>query len=529
MRFESRRIPVFTAFLLAGVTTAITIRYATFVPWGTDAAGYVGAARRWADGRVFNPAPLQLWAPWSFVGPLTMAAPLAFTLGPTRGTDVSVYPLGFPVFLAVADKVDRELGVYVVPPIFAGLLVWCTFLLGRRLAGAWAGVLAAFLIATSPILLGYALTPMSDVPAAAFILLAVDMSLRRSIMSAAGAGAAMAAAIMVRPILAPLAVIPGILAVTEGASRVSAWREWQWKRAVVFGAVAAIGLFIVGWSQHELYGGFFKPGYPGYEVFFRRDHILPNLTGYPRNLMTVHTPVIFLGLICAFVFVLRRSDHREPARVAGALCGIAFLNYALYLPYLPFYGDIAYLRFVLPALSALLLLLAGITAWLAEAAWRQWRLLTPLAIIPAAIVSAGGYSLYPLTFAQAAAQKHVLLMGRYLDEVLPPNAAVVTFLQSGAVAHYTGRQVVRFDLLETQQLEPVLETLVRRGYHPVFVVDEHSEGPLYKKRFANTRYERLDWRPRALFIGATTIWYLDYADRAGAGNRQRFPVDVLNQ
>ena len=67
-----------------------------------------------------------------------MAAPLAYTLGPERGTDVSQYPLGFPVFLAAADLVDRELGVYVVPPLFAGWLVWCTFLLGRRLAGPWA-------------------------------------------------------------------------------------------------------------------------------------------------------------------------------------------------------------------------------------------------------------------------------------------------------------------------------------------------------------------------------------------------------
>lgn len=87
VRHDRSRLPFFAALLLAGLTTAITIRHATFVPWGTDAAGYVGAARRWADSDLFKPAPLELWAPWSVVGPLSMDAPLAYRRGPERGTD----------------------------------------------------------------------------------------------------------------------------------------------------------------------------------------------------------------------------------------------------------------------------------------------------------------------------------------------------------------------------------------------------------------------------------------------------------
>ena len=375
--------------------------------------------------------------------------------------------------------------------------------------------------------LDYAITPMSDVPSAALVLLSVEMSLRRSRMSAAAAGCAIAAAIMMRPILAPLGAIPFVLATTSGASRLRAWREWHWQRALLLGACAALGPIIVGWSQRELYGGVFTPGYPGAEVFFRREHIPLNLKTYPKNLMAVHTPIVFAGLVWALAFLATRRLSGEPARVAGALCALVVVNYTLYLPYLP-YNDIAYLRFVLPALAAMFILLAGACAWMARSVWQRRRILAPLALVPAVIAGAGGYELYPYIFSQRDGQRQVQLMGRYLREALPPGAAIVTFLQGGAALHYTRHQIVRFDLMQPEQLAMVLETLERRGHRPVLLIDQQSESFFFKTRFANTKYERLAWRPRALFRGGTTLWYLDFADRDGARDRARAPIDVLD-
>ena len=63
-----------------------------------------------------------------------------------------------------------------------------------------------------------------------------------------------------------------------------------------FVACAAIGPAIVMWSQRVLYGGFLVPGYVGWGGFFNSQHILHNLSFYPRQMSAVHTPLVFLGL-----------------------------------------------------------------------------------------------------------------------------------------------------------------------------------------------------------------------------------------
>ena len=44
------------------------------------------------------------------------------------------------------------------------------------------------------------------------------------------------------------------------------------------------------------------------------------------------------------------------------------------------------------------------------------------------------------------------LLVHYLRDVLPRNAAVLSFTHSGAVRYYTGRQIVRLDLLDAGAL-----------------------------------------------------------------------------
>ena len=522
MLSPSGRLPALAAILLASSVTASTIRTATFIAWGTDPANYVITAKRWARADVFGPNPLEIESPRSSAG-----VALGNRQGLTPGTDISIYPLGFPVFLAAADLVNPEFGVYLVPPIFLGVLVLATFAIASRLAGPWGGLLAAAMTAATPIALAHTVTVMSDVPAAALLLLAVALSDGRSALSPAAAGAAMAAAVMTRPILAPLALVPAVLVLTAGSSRMTAWREWRWGRALLFGLVAAIGPLMVLWSQDVLYGGPFNAGYPGWEEFFSTDRIPGNLSLYPRLLVAVHTPLAIAGLAGAVPLAIALSpDDPGAARLTLGLVAIVLMNFALYLPYLS-YDHVWSLRFMLPAIVALFVLLAAISIVAARAVSRWHKALAAVAIVPLVIVAGGGMHLYPFVFGMFRGDAHAGMMGRYLREVLPPKAAVISSVHSAAVAHYTGRQVVRFDLLDPPVFDAMLDVLVRRGYHPVFLIDQENEGAVFKERFPASRYRRLDWRPRAMFIAGTTLWYLDFADRDRGRDPARAPTDVL--
>ncbi|HXG86806.1 MAG TPA: glycosyltransferase family 39 protein [Vicinamibacterales bacterium] len=413
---------------------------------------------------------------------------------------MSVYPLGYPVVAAAFLAIAGPLAVFVVAPLAAGLLAWCTFVVARQLAGPIAGLLAALLIATTPVTLLHAVDAMGDVPAAACWLLAWLMALGHGRGAAAAAGAATAVAVMIRPNLAPLGAIAGLLILFDG----SAPSRWRWKNAALFLALAAVGPVIVGWSQYVLYGSPLTPGYVEWRGFFRIAHIAPNLELYPRLLWRLHTPLLFAGF--AGVWLFRQS------RVAWSACAMIALNFAIYLPYLSL-DDWPFLRFLLPGLAALFVLFAATLVHIGMSVGRWSRWLTPLALIPAVLVLMQAMPQVRYSLNEWRAHTRVRLMGHYLHEVLPANAAVLSFMHSGAVAHYTARQIVRLDLLEPATLDQVIDQLRGHGYHPVLVLDEALEGEAFRARFPQSRYGRLDWRPRATFTTIGRIWYLDLADR----------------
>ena len=274
-------MPTLLALVVVASAIGFTVRYSSYVPWGTDAAAYIEAAHRWADADVFSPASFVFWAPWAEAGRLE--APLGFTPGPAAGTFVSMYPLGYPVLLAAALKFGGPLAPYVVAPLFAGLLAWCAYLLASQLSGPWGGLMASVLIAASPVTLANAMSPMSDVPAAALWALSWVLSLRPGIGAILASGLATALAIMVRPNLAPLA---GVIAIVATASTPRS--SGRWARLATFLATAALGPAIVLWSQAVLYGDPLSAGYGSFGAFFSADRILPNLALYPRLFVDMH-------------------------------------------------------------------------------------------------------------------------------------------------------------------------------------------------------------------------------------------------
>jgi 4-amino-4-deoxy-L-arabinose transferase-like glycosyltransferase len=130
------------------------------VPHLEDEVAYVWQARLLAEGKLSIPSPAH---PRSFLVPFVVDY---------EGQRFGKYPPGWPLVLSAGVLLGaREM----VNPLLAGLGVWLTYLLGKRLFGQVTGLLAAGLTLTSPFFLlnsGSLLShPLGLVLSAAFTLL----------------------------------------------------------------------------------------------------------------------------------------------------------------------------------------------------------------------------------------------------------------------------------------------------------------------------------------------------------------------
>src|SRR5262249_23142504 len=96
---------------------------------------------------------------------------------------------------------------YFAVPLLGAVAVLATYYVGARLHSRYAGLAAAVLVATSPILLFQIVQPMSDVPATAWWALAMVFALLPVPNAPPAAGGAAGLAILTRPNLLPLAIV----------------------------------------------------------------------------------------------------------------------------------------------------------------------------------------------------------------------------------------------------------------------------------------------------------------------------------
>src|SRR5262245_60248440 len=93
-------------------------------------------------------------------------------------------------------------------------------------------------------------------------------------------------AILIRPNLAPLAVIVAALTVVASPSS-------RAPRATWFVASLVPGLILLGWIQAVRYGSPFGSGYGSASNMFALEYVVPNLARYPRWMTESHTPFIW--------------------------------------------------------------------------------------------------------------------------------------------------------------------------------------------------------------------------------------------
>jgi hypothetical protein len=500
---DRQRIAARVAVAAAAAALVFSLAWTSRAAGGSDSSCYVLQAEAFAHGRATlrNPvadllpdAPGAVFAPTGFVPSRTRPAEAVPICGP-----------GLALVMAGAFLLHHD-AVFLVVPVFAALLVWLTFVFGRRVDDEVTGACAAVLLACSPIALYQAVQPMSDVPAAAMWMAALTATSRGDRRGQIAGAVCASLAVLMRANLA-LVVLPLVFLLPD-------------RRALLrFVLAAAPAAAIMVGLNVARYGSPVASGYGDTGTLFSIAHLAPNATRYSRWLLETHTPFLLLAL--AAPWAIRRDEGKR--RFALVSLAASALIVATYLAYTVF-EDWWYTRFLLPALPTLLALSVAVvlrlTVWLPPLGGRSLR--APAAVI--LCLALGAWHLH------VARERHVLdlqslesrfaIAGRHAARLLPPSAVALSVQQSGSLRFHGGRDTIAWDAIPPDALDRTIAAIQSAGRVP-FIVLEDAEEPAFRRRFPAQRFGRLEWPPQVEIHTPVRVHFYDPAalDRYVAGQR----------
>ena len=490
----THRVSVMAFALIVMTVTAV---FATRSAAGADASGYVSQADKWSrleweHGVELSDAEQELdawltsplgWRPGEWIDDLEI------------DVQVPTYPPGLPLLMAIPEAIAGVDGAAAVVILSAAVAIVATALIASEIGGSAAGAIAALLLGGAPIFLYQSIQPMSDVPVTAAWMLSFLLARRKRSFSA---GIVCAIAVLIRPNLAPLAIVPLFIA----------------HRRLWFAAPVAIAGVFLALIQTLWYGSPFRSGYGTAEELFALANIIPNASRYFSWALAT-APLMLLGVIG--FWRLRRE------RMAQAMALFAVLVVASYLVYAVF-DDWSYLRFLLPALAVLAIFAAAeVSAWLVK-----WPITIRVPLLFALLLGITAYNLFTArrhdTFKLADQLARVERVADYINTNVPAEAVIVSGEQSGSMRYYTGRPILRWEVSTSETLESAVTKLEQSG-RPVFIVLDAWEDEPFRKKLAAYPPGALDWPPmlEAGRSHRTKLWKL--------GDRERFlrgePLNII--
>jgi Dolichyl-phosphate-mannose-protein mannosyltransferase len=496
------RVPALLAIVAASALAIVGVAFGTFAAGGSDSSCYALMADAFAHGMVEPSSGLALEVPWPNAS--STFAPGGFAASRSHvGGAAPVCAPGFSLLLAPFVKLGGPQALFAVTPIAGALLVWLAFRVAAALGGAVAGVVASVLIATSPIVLFQVVQPMNDITTA-MLWMAVFAALvsRRSVL----AGVCCGLALLVRPNLALLAVVAACYAfVTASTCRHDGPpREW-FRRAAVFAAAAAPFVAIILWLNNALYGGPWRSGYGQLGHLFSVGNVAINAPRYWGWLMQTQTPLILLGLFAPLVV---SRPRRSSVWLALALASATAVTYLGYTPF----DDWSYLRFLLPGLAILVVLMSVVFADIAVRTGPRVGLVILAVATCALALSNVVVARDRLAFRMQSLEQRYRSVGIVVRDHLPAGAAVFATWDSGAIRFHAGRDAIVWDAMDPGWLDRAIAWLEDHG-HPPYIVVESWEEPGFRARFAATsQIGNLDWPPRYEVDRVVRIY--DPSDRA---------------
>ncbi len=471
------RVIIITITLSSALLSAV---FETRSAAGADASGYLSEAAMLARGELFHQD--DLFEIVAGHDPF-LTSPLGWRPSPGGARQSPTYPPGLPMLMAVPHAMAGIDGASILVVVSGMVAVAATAAIAFRLAGATAAILAAMLIAFAPIFIHQSIQPMSDVPVTAAWMLCFFCAMTNRSLSA---GVACAFAVLIRPNLAPLAIVP--LVVVE--------------RRVAFAIPVAIAAAVLAALQSAWYGSPLRSGYGSTDELFAWSNIAGNVPRYASWFLST-APALAMGLL--------GSVRLRTNRSAQALAVFAAMVIAAYLVYAVF-DDWSYLRFLLPALGAFAVLAAvELAAWI-DRSPIVMRPLLLFAVVAAVTTHAMWWMQRAGTFDLADQLRRVSQVAAVISDRTPAQSAIVSGEQSGAMRYYTHRPIIRWEAATASALTDAVAFL-RKTNRPVFVVlDAWEEGP-FRTKLGDAL--PLNWPPM-LDAGTshrTRVWALADRDR----------------
>ena len=250
----------------------------------------------------------------------------------------------------------------------------------------------------------------------------------------------------------------------------------------------AAACLVVALIYRELYGSPFSSGYD-VRGLFGLEFALPNLARYPALLTAMQTPLVWLAFLAPWL-LHRRGEPLAPAVVALGFVVAVFLSYLFY----PGFDAYETLRFLVPALPALFVLLGVVFALGTAGLPPAWRTLVLLAVV--GLIGARGVAYAKANWAfNNYGERRFEVIGKAIAQRLPENAVVLSMQHSGSVRYYSGRDIVRYDLVPRHRLDRLVKRLQRIERHPYIVLDPW-EVDEYRRRYeGSSLLAALDWPP----------------------------------
>ena len=401
------------------------------------------------------------------------------------GAQAPTYPPGLPLLMAIPHAIAGIDGAVAIVILSTAIAVIATALLASKIGGSIAGIIAAVLLAFTPVFIHQSIQPMSDVPVtAAWMMCFLFVYIKRSF----SAGVACALAVLIRPNLAPLTIVPLVIA---------------HHRIAFASPVAVAGLFLA-FVQTFWYGSAFRSGYGTAEELFAISNVVPNASRYFTWLVAT-APVLFLS---AFGFFRLKHERMTQASFAFVVLVIgSYLAYAVF-------DDWSYLRFLLPAMAVLAIFAAvELAIWI-----DRWPMAWRAPILFVLLLGVTAYSLFTArsldTFKLADQLRRVSRVAGFINSSVPENAVILSGEQSGSMRYYTHRPILRWEAATPESLSAAVTTLEQSG-RPVFIVLDAWEHEPFRKKLSTFPASALDWPP-VLEAGTshrTRLWKLGDRDR----------------
>jgi hypothetical protein len=383
------RLALLFSLLAMTLAAVVTERIFEAVPHIEDEVAYVWQARLMAEGRLTIPSPPH---PTSYLVPFVVDY---------NGQRFGKYPPGWPAMLSLGIRLGLR---HLVNPFLAGLAVWLTYRLGKRLFSEPVGLLAAGLTLTSPFFLMNSGSLLSH-PFGLFLSLVFVLGWLDAFSSpphprlwlpALVAALALGTLILTRPLTAVAVAIPfalhGIYLLIRG--------NWPTRRRLLGFGLLVLGLGSVYFlwqsavtgdallNPYTLWWPYDKIGFgPGYGVK-EGGHTIEQAWFNTRRDLWVGLYDLFGWWQLSWIFLplgLWAARRNGRAWLASSVFVVIVVAYMTYWIGAMLFGP----RYYYEGLFSLTLLSAAGTAWLAGwpleagAPWinhRGWRRLRPLGV-----------------------------------------------------------------------------------------------------------------------------------------------------